>query len=112
MHSFERYSGAKSRIVRPKFCRVSARDSRARLSKFMSDLGKIKSSKRWRSRDFCSGRLSRTGAKDIGNNLSVLARNTTIARSAGNASGKKKRREHNSAPGVLLNYAMLFRTRS
>jgi hypothetical protein len=52
-------------MVRPKFLSVSVRACCASASNSPSDLGEIKSAKRWRSCDFCSGRLSKSGAKDI-----------------------------------------------
>jgi hypothetical protein len=65
MHSLERYSGAKSRIVRPKFCSVSERDVCAIDSRSTSDFGAISRSNPRTSSDLLRSRLSSVFTKDI-----------------------------------------------
>src|SRR5438477_2134188 len=65
MHSFDKYRGAKSRIVRPKFSSVRARDLCAMDASSPSDFGAMSCSNRHTRSDFCSGRLSSVLANDI-----------------------------------------------
>src|SRR5438094_9837376 len=65
MHSFERYSGANRRIVRPKFCVVSVREVCAIASSSRSDVGAMRRSKRSVSSDFLKARLSNVPTNDI-----------------------------------------------
>src|SRR5436309_15912928 len=63
MHSLERYSGAKSRMVRPKCWRVSARARPARRSSSALVLGAISAESERTVSLFSSGKLSSIGAK-------------------------------------------------
>src|SRR5438094_8721223 len=65
MHSLERYRGANRRIVRPKFCSVSAREVCAIASNSRSDFGAIRCSNRLTSSDFFRARLSRVSTNGI-----------------------------------------------
>src|SRR4029077_4276631 len=65
MHSLERYSGAKRRIVRPKFCCVSDREVCAIASSSRSDCGVIRRSNPPIRSDFLSAKLSSVSTNDI-----------------------------------------------
>src|SRR5437763_14839580 len=65
MHSLERYRGANRRIVRPKFCSVSAREVCAIASNSRSDFGAIRCSNRLTSSDLFRARLSRVSTNGI-----------------------------------------------
>ena len=57
MHSLLRYSGAKSRIARPKFRRVTSADSCAIASNSASLFGSSSAAKRRRAADGCFGKM-------------------------------------------------------
>ena len=65
MHSFERYNGAKSRITRPKCCRVRSRERTAIDSNARSSPGLSRRSKAWTDGEVRQSEPAKIFAKDM-----------------------------------------------
>ena len=103
MHSFERYSGAKSRMTLPKRCCVNWCERKDSMSRNSEAAGEIKCAKSARD-SLCLDKLSRTAAvptvsdfrtnEDTGNELNSATKLTRIK--VANSPQKSRKRIHRS----------------